>query len=129
MTDPLKHPIPREDVSYVDEEYSPLPDRSKPSAKELAARPSVRAQRDNSELLDVLAFEPGRGVLLRILGFCSTYAHSFVLGHPDASAFNEGKRAVGVWLTRKIHEIDQEAYAKLLLTNVKREHELNQTND
>lgn len=47
-------------------------------------------------------------VLADLMGQCKPNETTFVLGHPDASAFNEGMRALWVYIQKYINMTDEE---------------------
>lgn len=115
---PLTGPLPAEDPSYGDE-GPPIQtgDDQREDALQLLTR---QQERERNNLAMVLDTPAGRAVIIRILGECRVYASSISFGHADASAFDEGKRAVGLWLIQQLNGVDHTAYPKLLLEDIAR---------
>lgn len=73
------------------------------------------AQRDRqweSDLHAVAAEHAGQRVLRRILRQCNVHAASYAPGDALATAYNEGLRAVGLWLAAELDKVNAPAGAK-----------------
>lgn len=57
-----------------------------------------------NDLKTVLELAEGRRVLRRILAHCRTQHATFTPGHTDVTAFLEGRRDVGIFLTALLSE-------------------------
>ena len=67
----------------------------------------VKRERELNDLRAVLKTKQGRRVLRRILAQCRVLSSSFT-GNSE-TYFNEGKRAVGIFIYQEIHEADIKA--------------------
>lgn len=62
----------------------------------------------------VMKTPSGRHFVYWLLESYGVFRSSFVLGRPDASAFNEGMRNAGLMLYAKIQEQEPELYSMML---------------
>lgn len=122
MADPVSNPLSPEDVVYGDE--GPAARSADPKRQADAEAFERRRDREHNELASVLSGELGQAFIMRMLDFCGPYRSTISFGHPDASAFDEGKRAVALWLIDKITRIDPDMYATMLMAHVKRKRAL-----
>ncbi len=74
---------------------------------------------DREDLRAMLSAPEGRRVLRRILGATSFIAPSYAPGDALATAYNEGLRAVGLWLFGEIENTAPGEFARLLLESSK----------
>lgn len=68
--------------------------------KRLQAQQEDRDQRD--DLRELVALPAGQRFLRRVLEEAAIYRISFVSGDPYATAFNEGRRNLGLWLVAQL---------------------------
>ena len=68
-----------------------------------------------ADMLTALKSPEMRRVLLRVLHKSNLLQASYVKGDAQATMFNEGLRAVGLWLKNEIDQADPEAFARLLI--------------
>ena len=66
-----------------------------------------------TDLLEVLATDSGRRFIWRYLGVCGVLECSFVAGQPDVTAFNEGKKDIGLQMMAEVVSADPDAYLKM----------------
>lgn len=71
------------------------------------------AQEAVEDLEAVLGTAPGRRFVYRVLAECGVYRSSF--SGNSGSFFQEGKRAVGLWLIAELEGVDVTAYPRMLL--------------
>jgi len=72
-----------------------------------------RRDRDISDLQMVLKAPQGRRLILRILSEAGIVKASFTLNSMQ-TAFNEGKRDIGVWLLKDLDEAEPMAFSQML---------------
>jgi hypothetical protein len=107
-----------EDVPQTDTDIAPrdLPDNA--GDPEQVARRKTEAGRRDRRLRDtlggILSIPDGREWILALLADCNVFEMSFVIGSPDMTAFNEGKRAVGNKLLTEITETFPDLYIKMM---------------
>jgi hypothetical protein len=77
---------------------------------ETETRAAIEAAED---LEAVLATPAGRRLIYRMLGECGVYRSSF--SGNSGSFFQEGKRAIGLWLISEMEGVDVTAYPRMLL--------------
>lgn len=118
MTDPIHRPVSSEDEVYGSE--GPPQTNVKVAKEQRAAEWERRRDQEKADLSEVLNTEAGQAVLCRLLDFCEVYQSTIKFGHADASAFAEGKRAVGLWLIKAMCSIDPLVYAEVLKRHAKR---------
>ena len=70
----------------------------------LAEEAKKRIQRDANDFRQVLMRPEGRRVIYRVIEESKAFAASFVPGHNDITAFNEGQRSIGLF-TMKLAEL------------------------
>ncbi len=70
--------------------------------KQRRASDAVRRKQAETDLEWVLSDPRGQRVLARIVEDCGVSRLSFVAGDPLATAFNEGRRSVGIFLAGAI---------------------------
>ncbi len=106
-----------EDVSQTDTDIAPrdLPDNA--GDPEQVARRKTEAGRRDRRLRDtlggILSIQDGREWIWSLLADCNVFEMSFVIGSPDMTAFNEGKRAVGNKLLNEITNNFADLYVKM----------------
>ena len=66
----------------------------------LAEESKKRIQRDTNDFRQVLMRPEGRRVIYRVIEESKAFAASFVPGHSDITAFNEGQRSVGLFVLK-----------------------------
>jgi hypothetical protein len=72
------------------------------------------AQRDRDDMQTLLKFPWGRRIVHRLLEKTFVFNPVYVQGEFDATAFNEGKRNVGLALFNEVMDIQPEAYMKMI---------------
>ena len=60
------------------------------------------------QLKRVLETRDGRDVLFQFLEFCGLYKQSFTSGQDSVTAFNDGRRVVGLMILDKINEVGED---------------------
>ena len=70
--------------------------------KQRRASDAVRRKQAETDLEWVLSDPRGRRVLASVVEQCGVNRLSFVAGDPLATAFNEGRRSVGIFLTNAL---------------------------
>jgi hypothetical protein len=63
-------------------------------------------KRERYELRDTMATNEGIRTLWRVLEEAGMHEQSFVPGDPDATAFREGARSIGLWLWDEMQQAD-----------------------
>lgn len=77
--------------------------------------PSSKKDRTNAtDMLTALDSPEMRRVCMRVLHKSNLLQSSYTAGDSHGTAFNEGLRAVGLWLKSEIDNADPEAFARLL---------------
>ena len=66
----------------------------------LAEEAAKRLQRDTNDMRQSLMRPECRRVIYRVLEESKTFAASFVPGHADITAFNEGARSIGMFIMK-----------------------------
>lgn len=83
----------------------------------------VKKARKQAEIDDAMRFDvirnvmstlPGRKWIYELLQRCHCYSTSFVQGSPDASAFREGERNIGLQLLVDVQMGASESYLVML---------------
>mgnify|MGYP001561964717 CR=1 FL=1 len=79
------------------------------------AKQRERQERDQElkDLRDVLSTRQGRRFIWRTLTLAGVFRLSFVPGEPEETAFNEGRRSLGLSLMADVHEIDAAQYIQM----------------
>lgn len=77
-----------------------LVDESEKMKLALAEEQKKRIQRDTNDFRQVLMRPEGRRVIYRVIEESKAFASSFVPGHADMTAFNEGQRSVGLFVLK-----------------------------
>jgi hypothetical protein len=70
-------------------------------------------ERELKDLRDVCATRQGRRFVWKQLVRAGCFHQSFVPGAADATAFNEGRRSLGLALMAHIHELDAALYIRM----------------
>jgi hypothetical protein len=74
-----------------------------------------RAQREAQNFLAaVMDTAPGRAWIYRHLADCNIWMQTFLMGSPDGTAFNEGRRSVGLRLLDDIMTCAPERYMTMI---------------
>lgn len=73
----------------------------------------IKRDAEKEDLRALLRSPQGRAVLWRILSYCGVYSDNPFPDLPGAMARHEGKRHIGLWLIREIHDADPHAYARI----------------
>ena len=81
--------------------------------KNAGKRDRDRGDREREDLHRILQSEYGRRFVYRILGETKVYGASYAQDGND-TAFNEGKRRIGLWLIQQIESADSRAYLQML---------------
>lgn len=81
-------------------------------------------ERERNDLASVLTTDQGQALMWRILERCGVYHGTFSASHASAS-FNEGRRDIALWLLKEMESIDPSLYAHLILSQVKRQAQMN----
>ena len=68
----------------------------------------------SKDLISVLGKAEGRRLVRRILEQSNAFGASYAKADALATAYNEGLRAVGLWLMHEINRADPEALGALL---------------
>ena len=79
------------------------------------AKQRERQERDHelNDLRDVLSTRQGRRFVWKLLGMAGCFRLSFVYGEAETTAFNEGRRSLGLALMADVHEADAEKYVQM----------------
>jgi hypothetical protein len=72
-----------------------------------------RREREIDDLQKVLKSPEGRRVIYKILSECGVFKASFSL-NSMSTAFNEGKRDIGIMLLKDLDEAEPNAYSQML---------------
>lgn len=85
-------------------------------ADEVRARREADVKRQaDDDLLAALSVPSGRRLLWRLLDRgAEVYGQSFVPGDPLATAFQEGRRSVGLALMRELQRLSPEKYCEMV---------------
>lgn len=75
--------------------------------------PKEARRRADEDLRAVLATPAGRRLFLRLVTQAGTYSGSYAES-PTATAFNEGRRSIGISLLREAQLVAPELYARAL---------------
>lgn len=70
----------------------------------------LRREKENEELRKLLSYPIMRAFIWRLLEQCGVYHTSFT-GDSLTTAFNEGKRQVGLWMLTEMDEADKNSYS------------------
>lgn len=76
---------------------------------------SSKDQQAVMDMLTALKSPEMRRVLRRILARSNILSESYAPGDALATAYNEGLRALGIWLKHEIDRADAEAFSRLLM--------------
>jgi len=79
-------------------------------------------ERDRTDLQHVLETQQGRRFLWKLLSDCGVFRLSFQYGDAQSTAFNEGRRGVGLALMVAIQDLDPTLYHRM----AKEAHDLEQ---
>lgn len=63
---------------------------------------------------NIMSTPPGRKWIYEMLERCHCYSTSFIAGAPDASAFREGERNIGLQLLADVQTAASETYLAML---------------
>lgn len=92
-------------------------DSSDPAHVKKVAREMARRQRIADEgFAEIIALPKGRAWLWGILSFTNIFSTTFNLD-PYASAFNEGKRSVGLDITATLQRLAPEVFSLMMKEN------------
>lgn len=83
-------------------------------AKERREAAELRNRMETEAWQRLVATEDGVLVLRSILAQCHIFQLSYTRGDQLETAYREGARRVGLWLTAKLGEIDPEAVVKVV---------------
>lgn len=72
-----------------------------------------RAERDRADLQNVVSSEQGRRFVWKLLCESAVFQQSFVQGAADLTAFNEGRRRIGLGLMLDLAAIDPTLYHRM----------------
>jgi hypothetical protein len=70
-------------------------------------------ERDEEDLRTLLKLPYGRRFVWRFLSKCGVFMQSLVPGETDSTAFNEGRRSIGLTLLKQVIDINPEAYLQM----------------
>ena len=73
------------------------------------------AERRLSDLRHICATSEGRRFFWDLLNTCGVFGVSFTAGSADITAFNEGKRVVGMKYYHRLNNADKTMFQKILL--------------
>lgn len=79
----------------------------------------LRAQEESTFMLTTLASYEGRAILWSLMDFCKIHESTFTGESTHLTAFNEGRRSVGLTLRNWVADIG----SKDILATLEREHE------
>ena len=88
-----------------------------PTDKDVEKRvDEARAERNKEldDIREVVKTPAGRRFYARCLDRCKPFAESYVVGMPDCTANNEGRRMVGNWLWAELLDADPEKWFQIL---------------
>ena len=71
-------------------------------------------KKELQDIKDILSLPGGRRFYHRLISHCKTFHESFVVGMPDVTANNEGRRMVGNWLMTEMMDANPEAYFQMM---------------
>ena len=81
--------------------------------KKARQRERLAQQQELADLRIVLASPQGRRFLWRMLTAAGVFRLSFVSGDAESTAFNEGRRSLGLMLMADLHALDPELYVTM----------------
>lgn len=93
--------MPEQDVFNTEEQL-----------KKLTAEQKRERQKEIEDVKKILEKPEGRRYLWRMLRECGIFSNSFTL-NSNQTAFNEGKRDIGLAMLIDINEADKTAFAKM----------------
>nr|QGT50645.1 hypothetical protein Elusimicrob1349_1150 [uncultured Elusimicrobia bacterium] len=70
-------------------------------------------KKEKYELKKMLGSREFRAFVFRIINACQTFRHGFIPGDPNAAAFTEGQRSIGLMLFDNLMETDPKAYLQM----------------
>jgi hypothetical protein len=73
------------------------------------------AQQKIDDIKAVCGLPQGRRLIWELLDFCGVYGMSFVAGNGDVTAFNEGRRAVGLKLLNRVNNASKSLLNQIIL--------------
>jgi hypothetical protein len=73
------------------------------------------AQRRKDDIKAVCSLPQGRRLIWEILDYSGVYGMSFVAGSGDVTAFNEGRRAVGLRLLNRVNNASKTLLNQIIL--------------
>ena len=80
--------------------------------KKLAVEEKRKRQKEISDVKRILKTPEGRRYVWRLMSECGVFRSSFQL-NSNQTAFNEGKRDMGLGILSEVIEADSTAYAKM----------------
>ena len=95
MSDPLKIPTDEDVTLKVDEQKE-------------------ERRKELEDIREVLKTPAGRRWYYRIIEHCRPFLESYVVGMPDVTANNEGRRMVGNWMWAELLEADADKWFQML---------------
>lgn len=75
-------------------------------------RQQLRAERKDIE--DLMSTASGRRVVYTLLNEAKVFHQTFVPGDPHSTSFNEGRRAIGLWLLTQVVGKTPDQYALMM---------------
>ena len=76
-------------------------------------RERLAHEQELKDLRDVCSTRQGRRFVWKQLVQAGCFHQSFVPGQSDSTAFNEGRRSLGLALMAEVHELDAALYIKM----------------
>lgn len=76
-----------------------------------------KSDQDAADLKAILAGEPGRRFIFRLLDYVNLYSSTFSQSHATMAGL-EGRREVGIWLIKALEQVDPLAYPRLLAEGI-----------
>lgn len=95
-----------------EEQHDILDDSPDPRIEESAKEAKRRRQRELSDIRKVVSSPEGRRFVYRIWGMCGIFRNSFSL-NSNQTAFNEGRRDVGLAILNDVNKADRTAFSKM----------------
>lgn len=99
-------------MSATPESKKPLVDSASDAeqVQQAEIKQRSRQQKESADVVAVMSTAEGRRFVKRILDAAGVYQTSFVRGESDATAFNEGRRNVGLLILAAIDSADPQSY-------------------
>lgn len=101
--------------------YDELTPEERREAKRQVKAQKAQEAEDNAVVQSIMAAPPGRAWIRRRLEICQVF-HSTFTGEALASAFNEGRRSVGLMILADIMQACPEQYVRMMQDGGRTDH-------